>query len=195
MSESLKLRAEDAEDLRVISAVLQDSLIPLTEMRFLAGEGRFVMIANRFRWENCPDIDFNDPENRDGGGHGSGGGNGDGGDPANGNGRRQASPPPGLDTELDAAFAGGPCRSYERVHSGVSFEGVTAVRRRGFDHRDQSRIFELLAIELSAQAVVLVFAGGAAIRLEGPRITCHLKDLGEPWPTGWRPRHPLGSMA
>ncbi len=192
MSQGLKLRAEDAEDLRIISAVLQDSLIPLAEMQFLSDEGRFVMIANRFRWENCPDLDLDDPEEEE---EWEGPSNGKNGRPANGKAKLTQAAAPGLDPELDMAFAGGPCRNYERVHSGICFDGVAAVRRRGFDHRDQSRIFELLAIERSSQAVVLVFAGGAAIRLEGEQITCRLKDLGEPWPTSWRPRHPLGSMA
>jgi hypothetical protein len=33
------------------------------------------------------------------------------------------------------------------------------------------------------------------IRLEGAGITCRLKDLGEPWPTRWRPRHTAGDAA
>jgi hypothetical protein len=49
----LKLRAEDDEDLGVISACLQDALIPLSDMEFLAAEMRFAFVANRFRWENC----------------------------------------------------------------------------------------------------------------------------------------------
>jgi hypothetical protein len=35
----------------------------------------------------------------------------------------------------------------------------------------------------------LIFAGGAAIRLEVDGILCHLEDLGEPWPTRWQPAH------
>jgi hypothetical protein len=49
--ERLKLRATDADDLAVISAVLQDAVIPGDEMTYLPSEHRFVLVANRFRWE------------------------------------------------------------------------------------------------------------------------------------------------
>ena len=48
----LKLRANDKEDLSVISTVLQDSLITVNEMLFLKKESRFAFVANRFRWED-----------------------------------------------------------------------------------------------------------------------------------------------
>jgi len=50
----LKLRAEDAEDLAVISAVVQDALIAVKDLTFDRGEGRFTLVANRFRWEAKP---------------------------------------------------------------------------------------------------------------------------------------------
>jgi hypothetical protein len=53
MSPPLKIIARDAEDLAVVSACLQDSLIPLNEMRYLPQERRFIMVANRFRWERA----------------------------------------------------------------------------------------------------------------------------------------------
>lgn len=57
MTEStpLKLRAEDEEDLAVISACLQDAVVPVEDMAFLAEENRFAMVANRFRWEEGSD--------------------------------------------------------------------------------------------------------------------------------------------
>ena len=48
----LKLRANDKEDLSVISTILQDSLITVNEMLFLKKESRFAFVANRFRWED-----------------------------------------------------------------------------------------------------------------------------------------------
>lgn len=53
MTPPLKLIARDAEDVAVISACLQDSLIPLNEMRYLPQERRFILVANRFRWERA----------------------------------------------------------------------------------------------------------------------------------------------
>lgn len=47
----LKLKAVDAEDLAVIAGALQDAIVPVGEMAWLPGEGRFVLAANRFRWE------------------------------------------------------------------------------------------------------------------------------------------------
>ena len=52
MSESsLKLAATDAEDIAVLSVLLQDAVVPMSEMIYLADESRFVLVANRFRWE------------------------------------------------------------------------------------------------------------------------------------------------
>lgn len=51
MTDALKLRAEDSEDLAVISAILQDALVAVSEMIYLPEERRFVLVANRFRWE------------------------------------------------------------------------------------------------------------------------------------------------
>jgi hypothetical protein len=48
----LKLRAEDAEDLAVISACLQDALVSVRDLAYTPDDGSFLMVANRFRWEN-----------------------------------------------------------------------------------------------------------------------------------------------
>lgn len=162
MSGPLKLRAMDDEDLGVVSAFLQDAIVPLAEMEFVPGEKRFGLVASRFRWENCPETaDM----------------------PASAS---RVVPPPG-----DASLAEGSA-SYERVSCGVAFEGVEAVRRRGLDPRDRGRILELLGMRIEAGAVTLEFAGAAALRLEGTRITCRMSDLGDPWPAQSRPRHPGG---
>ena len=50
-ADALKLLARDEEDLAVISAILQDALIPVSEMAYLPGERRFALVANRFSWE------------------------------------------------------------------------------------------------------------------------------------------------
>ena len=48
---SLKLRAEDEEDLSVISACLQDSLVLVGDLAYFPEEKRFMLVANRFLWE------------------------------------------------------------------------------------------------------------------------------------------------
>jgi Protein of unknown function (DUF2948) len=50
----LRLRAEDAEDLAVISAVVQDALISVRDLIYDRSQRRFTLVANRFRWEGTP---------------------------------------------------------------------------------------------------------------------------------------------
>jgi hypothetical protein len=50
----LKLRAEDADDLAVISAVVQDALIAMRDLTYERNARRFILVANRFRWESEP---------------------------------------------------------------------------------------------------------------------------------------------
>ncbi len=47
----IRLRAEDAEDLKIVSACLQDAIVPITEIGWLPENQSFVMVVNRFRWE------------------------------------------------------------------------------------------------------------------------------------------------
>lgn len=161
----LRLRAEDAEDLRIIAACLQDALVTLSDIQFQREQRCFMLVANRFRWENCEESAADLPIT--------------------------ISAEESADPTLAAA-----CSSYERVNCGIRFDNVSQVRQRGFDQRDRGRILELLTMEVdtgadgSGRVVMLVFAGGAAIRLEGDHITCHVGDVGEPWPTQWRPYHP-----
>ena len=100
----LKLRAHDAEDLAVVSSLLQDAIVPAKEMTFLAAERRFVMVANRFMWERQPDSPLSPPN------------------------------VPGAEAKArgeDVSFneiANAPL--YERVHCGVTFDKVKAVKAR-----------------------------------------------------------------
>lgn len=139
----LKIRFEDAEDLDVLSAALQDAVLRVGDMAHLPDERRFVCVAMRFRWER-----------------------------------------------LDAAVPAEE-RTYERVHTGITFEDVAAVKRRGVDPARPGQMLALLAIRVEGGAVDLICAGGAAIRLEVGRIAGHAQDIDEPWPTRWRPSHPV----
>jgi hypothetical protein len=47
----LKLKARDAEDVQVISAVLQDSIAPVVDMMFNAEDKNFIMVVHRMRHE------------------------------------------------------------------------------------------------------------------------------------------------
>ena len=51
----LKLLVEDAEDLRVLSAVLQDAVAKVGDFAHLPQQRRFAFVANRFVWEDAAD--------------------------------------------------------------------------------------------------------------------------------------------
>ena len=50
-AERPRLSARTVEDLAVVAALLQDAIVPLGDMAFLAEERSFVLALNRFRWE------------------------------------------------------------------------------------------------------------------------------------------------
>lgn len=49
--EPLKLAAFDADDLAVVSAHVQDALVRVGDLTYLADQRRFVLVAKRFDWE------------------------------------------------------------------------------------------------------------------------------------------------
>ncbi len=52
MNPGLTLTAEDAADLEVISARLQDAVAQMKDLVYLPRRRRFVALFNRFRWES-----------------------------------------------------------------------------------------------------------------------------------------------
>ena len=50
----LRLLATGQDDLQVLSALLQDAIVPGEDMRFDRGGRLFVMVANRFCWDLPP---------------------------------------------------------------------------------------------------------------------------------------------
>ena len=51
---NLRLRAYDTDDLAVLSSLLQDAIIPGSDMHIDTSNKRFVLVANRFCWERPP---------------------------------------------------------------------------------------------------------------------------------------------
>lgn len=151
MAKRLKLRAEDEEDLKTISAILQDAIVTVGDMTYLREERRFVLVANRFRWEAEPDS---------------------------------------LTADADGQECL-PCPVFERILSGLCFEGVTGVRLKNIDRNRRSQMLELLHLGWEPGCLTLTFAGGGAIRLDAQRIAFRLDDICEPWPTLARPRHEI----
>lgn len=48
----LRLRAEDSDDLQVVSTLVQDAVCPASEMKWRRGARQFAVLLNRFRWED-----------------------------------------------------------------------------------------------------------------------------------------------
>ena len=48
---NLKLLGKNQEDLKIISAYLQDSILIVRDIVFLKQNRTFIMIVNRFMWE------------------------------------------------------------------------------------------------------------------------------------------------
>ncbi len=165
----LKLRVHDTKDLRALATCLQDALVPLADVAYLTSEKRFVMVANRFMWERGAE-DAPVAASGDESGAVNGAVNGD----------------ESADVRFEEAETG---PLYYRVNCAVCFDWVRKVRFRGLDPHDKDQILNLLTVEAVPGAVLLVFSGGGTIRLEVRDIRCHLEDVGEPWPTRWRPSH------
>ena len=84
---------------------------------------------------------------------------------------------------------------FERTNCGVCFDRVERVRLRGIERGAKDQILNLLAVETGPGSIDLLFSEDAAIRLDVAAISCHLEDLGEPWPTRWFPDHDLDAEA
>lgn len=48
----LRLIAQDVEDLKILSTLVQDAVLPVTEMTHDPKRRRFAVLLNRFRWED-----------------------------------------------------------------------------------------------------------------------------------------------
>lgn len=165
----LKLRAVDEDDLSVLAACLQDALVPVHDMRFIREDASFVLVANRFCWEKLPPSALDALAGQD----------------------SDADAAAEAEESTDAVEPDG---RFERVHAALSIEHVKRCQTRGFspnEPADAERLMEILTLMYEDGALTVVFAGGAAVRLEVDDIEVVVQDVGEPWPTMWRPSHPL----
>ena len=165
MGKCLKLRAADEEDISVISACMQDALVACNDLSFLPGEQRFVLVGQRFKWENCPEFlrpDLAGPE--------------------------YANADPCENYERVNAIL-----VFDHVTGARLFDldttqdaNILELLAIAVEPREEGE---------DGASVILFFAGGGAIRLEVQRILCHLEDLGDSWPTKNRPIHPVEESA
>lgn len=79
----------------------------------------------------------------------------------------------------------------QRIHCGLCVDRVTAVRSRGIDLKKRGAFLSLLTLQADGRQVNLMFSGGGIIQLSVDEISVFLRDMGEGWPTQWRPEHHL----
>ena len=60
----LKLRAVAAEDVEIMSALLQDGLVAASDLHYQKDAASFVMVINRFCWEQADDAESETQPNR-----------------------------------------------------------------------------------------------------------------------------------
>lgn len=141
--DQVKLVARTAEDVDVISALLQDATVKVGEMTYRPGERRFACVTNRYRWETV---------------------------------------------------AGKRRRRGERIRSGLHIDFVLKAQVQSLALDQTEQVLELLAIRADGDpdveaSLTLVFAGGAAIKLQVDGLEMVLEDLSEPWRARRRPEH------
>jgi hypothetical protein len=133
-----RLKAQDAEDLGVLSAHMQDALIRFADLTYTQKRRRFALVGSRYAWE-LPS-------------------------------------------------------SKERRRTGLHFENVMGVKRKGFENTARDTILSLLSITWKPTAepsgsVELTFAGGHSLLLEVEYLDAMLSDLGPAWSTEATPDH------
>lgn len=82
----------------------------------------------------------------------------------------------------------------QRRRTAIRLERVTKASLQGIDLEVKERVLVLLAMQFEASqapagTVTLLFAGGAAIRLEVECIEAEMRDLGAVWSVRSRPDH------
>ena len=60
----LKLRAVAAEDVEIMSALLQDGLVAASDLHYQKDAASFVMVINRYCWEQADDTESKTQPNR-----------------------------------------------------------------------------------------------------------------------------------
>lgn len=90
---------------------------------------------------------------------------------------------------------------YFRGHSGLRFDKVTSVARKGLSKQEPEKMLNLLALAYAPAegakddatsgpgSIVLQFSEEAAVRLTVEDVLAGLEDFGDPWPTQWMPTH------
>jgi hypothetical protein len=141
-AKELTLAAEDAEDLEIIAARLQDAVTLVKDLVWLPKSRRFAGVFNRFKWEETK------------------------------------------------------TKGNLRVRARLYFDDVKSVQSVNISRDKPDTVLSLLTIgftqngaEDPSGTVLLVFAGGAEIRLEVESLEAGLTDVSGDWAALGRPDH------
>jgi hypothetical protein len=158
----LRLRAEDEEDLAVVSACLQDALVTVRDIAYDPGAGVFLLVANRFRWEDCPGGNRSAPFERTLCGI-------------------------TFDHVTAACYRGFNRGEKDRILVLLAIHPAPEASPTGRGLPEEARPVETR----SGMTIDLEFAGEAQIRLTAAALRVRARDFGDPWPTSWQPLHAL----
>ena len=164
-TDELKLVALDKDDIEVVSAHVQDSLVQISEIFWRPHDHRFVMALNRFDWMTAADI------------------------------ARTYKTTTYKTTDKTKSYIIGETKpEYRRCRTALRFERVLACKCRNLDQTAKDAKLNLLAVEFAetdgpAGVVSLFFSGGGVIRLEVECLEAELADLGEVSPVTICPDH------
>lgn len=161
--DTLKLIALDADDLKIVSAHMQDAVLRVSEMAYLPREKRFALIANRFNWTKAVTLGAVAQVSKDALER-----------------RRTALR---FERVAAAQVMGIDLKDKRAALAllAISFEPAgTSAPPNG----------EATAEAGPEGLVTLTFSGGACIRLTVECIEAELKDMGAAWSTQRTPEHP-----
>lgn len=89
---------------------------------------------------------------------------------------------------------------FHRTNSGLHFDSVLHVQSKNISQSNRHSFLNLLDVKFEpgedgAGTIVLIFSGGASLRLSVECVDAHLSDRGTPWPTKNLPTHEEGDKA
>ncbi len=174
--QKLKLLIKDQQDLALVSGLMQDALMVVQDMQIDLAAGSFIAIFSRFMWEGAAEADrlksLAEPQDT----------------------ATSADPGDDEDARFEDVPAGGTA-AYHRVHSALRIEGVLGAQTRHLPQDPKANLNLLSIDQPDGDHLVLTFSQGVGIRLRIQGLRAAMEDLGEPWPTLYRPEHTEAQQA
>lgn len=156
----LRLRAEDVEDITVLSACLQDATLSLGDIAWQPRQRRFALMLRRFRWEDEAQQTLR--------------------------GARKLGAKPHFRSQAGLHFDGVLRVRQQNLNPAAKTEPLellSVLAEPVQPAAPQADAADPAAI------LTLVFAGGGAIRLDVECIAAELQDIGPPYPVRRVPKH------